>query len=229
MHELLEDCKEAMGVSTPLQMIVCDEVPSPALFGLIRPRLLMPEGLLRGFSREDLRFVLLHELAHVKRGDILVNWLLTGLQILHWFNPIVWLAFARLRADRELACDELALKVAGDAGRKPYGETIIRLLEEFSRPARLPGLAGVLEEKSHMHRRIAMIASSPSSSAFGFATVAALFALALVGLTDARHPVFPPDTRGDASGDGSDLFVKTLAGDSSQGEQGGHRTQATFS
>src|SRR5437762_409184 len=99
---------------------------------------------------QELRFVFLHELAHLKRRDIAVNWLTTILQILHWFNPLVWLAFARMRVDRELACDELALSFAAAGESKSYGGAIIKLVEGFARPAALPGLVGILEDRQQM-------------------------------------------------------------------------------
>ncbi len=105
--DLLEDCKARMGVHTILGVIITDKVKSPALFGVIRPRLLLPKGLLETLSRDELRYVFLHELAHLKRHDIYLGWFMVILQVLHWFNPLVWFAFHRMRADRELACDGL--------------------------------------------------------------------------------------------------------------------------
>jgi bla regulator protein BlaR1 len=106
---LLEDCKALMGVGTPVTLIETEAIESPALFGFVRPRLLLPAGLASRFTREELRHVFLHELAHIKRHDVLAGWVTLGLQTVHWFNPLVWVAFHRLRADRELACDALAL------------------------------------------------------------------------------------------------------------------------
>src|SRR5262249_39291219 len=65
---LLEDCKQMMGVRAPITLVETDEVGSPAIFGFVRPRLLLPAGLLQKFSRHELRFVFLHELSHIKRG-----------------------------------------------------------------------------------------------------------------------------------------------------------------
>jgi len=59
-----------------------------------------------------LRYVFLHELGHLKRGDILVNWLMALPLVLHWFNPLVWYAIQRIRVDGESACDALALSHA---------------------------------------------------------------------------------------------------------------------
>ena len=122
---LLEDCKQAMGLRVPVTLVETPAVGSPSLFGFVRPRLLLPVGLTRDFSQEELRYVFLHELSHIKRQDILTGWLMTALQILHWFNPLVWLAFHRMRVDRELACDALALSYAKEEENQPYGRTII--------------------------------------------------------------------------------------------------------
>ncbi len=129
------------------------------LTGLLRLRLLLPRGIGGQFARRELRYIFLHELAHVKRGDLWLNWLVAALQIMHWFNPLLWLGFARLRADRELACDELALLRAGDKAGTAYGETVVKLLENLNRPTAIPGLIGILEGKKQMRRRISMIAA----------------------------------------------------------------------
>ena len=98
--DLLEDCKSQMGIRTILGVVITNKVKSPALFGFVRPRLLLPEGMIETLSEQELRYVLLHELAHLKRHDIYIGWLASLLQVLHWFNPLVWLAFYRMRSDR---------------------------------------------------------------------------------------------------------------------------------
>ena len=112
--ELFEECRQSMRVRTMVGLIVTDRVKSPILFGFVRPRVLLPADLARELPFERLRYILLHELAHLKRGDILTGWILALLQSLHWFNPLVWWAFGRMRADRELACDEQVLSRVPD-------------------------------------------------------------------------------------------------------------------
>ena len=156
--QLLEDCSETMGVRRRLKLVETDEVESPALFGFLRPRLLLPLGMLENSSREDLRYVFLHELAHIRRGDGWVHWLLAFLQALHWFNPVLWIAFRRMRADRELACDELVLSRTGGEENIRYGEAILRLLEGQAGVGRLPGLIGIVDSREQVKRRIRSIA-----------------------------------------------------------------------
>ena len=156
--DLLEDCKMQMGVETIIGVIVSDRIKSPALFGFVRPRLLLPQGMLETYGLEELRYVFIHELAHLKQRDIYLGWLMALLQVVHWFNPLMWFAFGRMRADREMACDRLAISTMGLDEPPEYGRTIVSLLESFSQVRYLPSVAGILEDTCQMERRIKMIA-----------------------------------------------------------------------
>jgi beta-lactamase regulating signal transducer with metallopeptidase domain len=134
-----------------------------------------------------LRHVFLHELAHLQRHDIAVGWILAIAQSLHWFNPIVWYAIHHARADRELATDELALHHAQLKEHRPYAETIIKMLDQFSRPAPIPAIAGILEDQRQMARRIRQIARFGSKTKWHALSLATLLLLALVSLPDARE------------------------------------------
>lgn len=183
---VLEACKTAMGVGRRIDLIETPDVDSPALFGCFRLRLLLPDGLAARFSRDELRHVFLHELAHVRRGDVWVNWLTTFLQALHWFNPALWFGFSRMRTDREVACDALALSFAREGESQSYGETIIKLLAGLDRPALLPGMIGILEDKRQMKRRIAMIAKFKRPARWSALVVLPMILLGLITLTDAQ-------------------------------------------
>jgi beta-lactamase regulating signal transducer with metallopeptidase domain/uncharacterized GH25 family protein len=195
LQNLLDECQGEFGLSRRVELLETGAVQSPALFGLLRLRLLVPRGFGGQFAGRELRYIFLHELAHVKRGDLWLNWLVTGLQVLHWFNPLLWLGFARLRADRELACDELALVQAGENDGMAYGETIIKLLEGLSHPATIPGLVGILEDKKQMHRRMTMIASFRQPGRWSALAVILLGALAATALTNAQSEKPPAEQR----------------------------------
>ncbi len=184
--DLLEDCKAEMSIRNILGIVTTDKVRSAALFGFVRPRLLLPAGMVENLSRQELRYVFLHELGHLRRRDIYVGWLMSLLQVLHWFNPLVWLAFYRMQSDRELACDALVLSYARSGESKEYGRTIVSLLERFSRPQRLPSMAGISENKSQLKRRIKMIAKfKKTSRTRGTSAMLLLIALACIILTNA--------------------------------------------
>jgi beta-lactamase regulating signal transducer with metallopeptidase domain len=165
--EMVGECAARLGLRRCPQVLEAPEGTGPALAGVLRPRMLLPAAAMRGLGRNELRLVILHELVHLHRGDLLLNWLLSMLQAVHWFNPAVWFAFARLRADRELACDELVLSSSPSERRRDdcrdYGRAILKLLQP-SRAGTVPGLAvGVLDgggwaRKAQLRRRITMIA-----------------------------------------------------------------------
>jgi beta-lactamase regulating signal transducer with metallopeptidase domain len=184
--DLLRDCQREFGVQRRIELLETDAVGSPALFGLFRLRLLLPKGFANNFDKSELRYIFFHELAHVRRGDLWLNWLITALQIAHWFNPLIWFGFARLRSDRELACDELALLHAGEKTGTSYGETVVKLLEGLGRPAAIPGLVGILEDKKQMRRRILMIANFKKPGRWSALAILLLAAIAAATLTDAQ-------------------------------------------
>lgn len=107
----------------------------PMVWGVMKPRLLLPQGF-ETWSPEKQRGVLLHELAHLKRGDPLALWAAQWVKALHWFNPLVWLTFRQLRADQERACDDAVLRHGVRAS--DYAQSLL----DLSRHNRLaPGLS----------------------------------------------------------------------------------------
>jgi bla regulator protein BlaR1 len=184
---LLEDCTRELRVRVPLQVVEVAQLSSPAVMGVRRPRLLLPAGLLALLDRDALRMLFLHELAHVKRKDVLTNGLASLVHVLHWFNPLVAVAIARLRADRELATDSLVLCHEKD-GSRLYGTTLIRLLDFATRVDPLPESAvGVLEDQAELKNRVAMIAAHrPDDDRQRAVAVVLLVTLALTTLTGGR-------------------------------------------
>ncbi|MCF7958200.1 MAG: DUF3887 domain-containing protein, partial [Phycisphaerae bacterium] len=192
--ELLADCMEQMGIAgkNPLVVVATDQVYSPSLFGSIHPRLLLPKGLLAGLNASQLRHIFLHELAHLKRRDIQMGWLTTLLQIVHWFNPLLWYAFYRMRVEREIACDAMVFTALHSEQPQKYGQTIVRLLECFSQRRPLPSLVGMLESRFHLKRRIAMIANfKRNTKNSAWLTAGLMIMLACVAMTSARESKQP--------------------------------------
>ncbi|MHC4540893.1 MAG: M56 family metallopeptidase [Planctomycetota bacterium] len=188
MLELFEECKAQMGVQSLVVVVPSDQVRSPGLFGFVRPRLLLPREMLDTATREEMRYVFLHELAHLKRHDIYLGWLTSLLQVLHWFNPLVWFAFHRMRTDRELACDALVLTQTGQDKSQEYGGVILGLVRRFSRSRPLPAMAGIMESRSQLKRRIAMITQFKNNS-YRWSPLAAVLIviLACISVPDAQR------------------------------------------
>ncbi len=188
---LLHRCCEEMGVPrVPEVLRSNDSIAAPALMGFWRPRMLLPAHVLDNFASAELRLIILHELAHLKRRDVAANWLVAVLQSLHWFNPILHVAFARLRSDRELAADDMVLSITSDDERRDYGHTIVKLVETLPpRRLALAGTVGILERAHPLRRRITMIARFNPGAArrrrVAIAAAGCMLVLLGVGLTDA--------------------------------------------
>lgn len=176
---VLDDCRELLRVRRAVRLRITDAVDAPALHGWLRPAILLPSLL----EPEALRHVLLHELAHLKRRDVLANWVVTIARALHWFNPLVHLAAARLGEERELACDALALAQLRGAERSAYGGTVLQLLDQLRAPA--PVLVGMTTTKRQVKRRILMIARFQQRRSSSILFALFLCATAFVTLTDA--------------------------------------------
>jgi beta-lactamase regulating signal transducer with metallopeptidase domain len=186
---LFEECRAALKITQPVLLIETEEVESPAVYGLWRKWLLLPDGIFERFSMEELRCIVLHELAHIKRGDLGVNWVVSVLQAAHWFNPVLWLAFARMRADRELATDAMALAHVAASENVAYGETILKVVENLVRGPAQPGLVGIAESKAGLKSRLRAIAQFGAARSWKWVAAVVAVAIGGTGLTDARQPV----------------------------------------
>lgn len=110
---------------------VSDRVTSPLTYGVIDPVIILPKAL--PADSEEMRFVLAHELVHIRRFDALLKMMLTAAACVHWFNPLAWAMLSLANRDIELSCDEAVLKQLG-CRREDYAMALIRLEERRSIP-----------------------------------------------------------------------------------------------
>jgi beta-lactamase regulating signal transducer with metallopeptidase domain/nitrous oxidase accessory protein NosD len=162
MQEVLNDCLPRVGVRRHVGLRLSPVASSPAVCGLFHPVILIPQSLASGLDADALRAILLHELAHVKRGDLWVSLAQTLLQIVYFYNPLLWLANAMIRRTREQAVDEAVLVAMGEAAPQ-YPETLVNIakLAFRKRPALSPRLIGVVESKSALSARIKHMLTRP--------------------------------------------------------------------
>ena len=182
---LLEECKDLIGTRAAPPLIVTEEVSSPALCGWLRPRLLLPKRILAARDRTELRHIFLHELAHMKRHDVLLGQLASCVHLLHWFNPLIGLGLQRMRASRELACDALALSCLDPEEGSAYGRTIVRQVERALAAGYHPLLAALGGSRHAVRERVALIARFDHRRDRRLPLAMVLVAcLACIGLTD---------------------------------------------
>lgn len=190
---LLETCRRRFGLGRTPALLVTPAGLSPCLAGTWSPRIVLPESIVTQATTARLSHVLAHEMAHLVRGDSWTNWLLLAARILHWFNPVAWWTVRQMRAEREAACDELAVAALGEADRSAYAGTLVELAASLSPASIGPGLIGMFTATDRLRARVERLLR-PSSGRTVRAPVAAglLLLTALAGLTDAMPGVKAP-------------------------------------
>ena len=175
--ELLPQEKRLLGKT---QVFVSRAVPSPCLMNPLRPKIIVTPAVLNDPDR--MRHVLAHELSHKKQGDLWWAVLRSIVLIVHWFNPVVWIAASVSRADSENACDVRAIALLGEDQRLEYGKTLLSFLRGKPRAGSLVNAATTMaQSKQQLRRRISLIEKKKK-----FTLVAAV--LAIVQSADADVP-----------------------------------------
>ena len=113
VQSLVAILAKRLALTSRVDVLRTTAVDTPAVFGLLKPTLLLPLSVLSGLTLVQLELVIAHELAHVKRRDYLVNLLQTLVETLMFYHPAVWWASRVIRQEREHCCDDLALRVTG--------------------------------------------------------------------------------------------------------------------
>ena len=148
------------GADCPLAVYEAAGLPSPCLFGIVRPAAYVTP--VAAADPAMLRHVLAHEYTHFRQGDHIWSLLRCAALAVHWWNPLVWLAVGLSRRDGELACDEGALKRLGDGERAAYGGTLLSLVPARPGPGDLFRCATTMTgDKKSLKERITRIAQAP--------------------------------------------------------------------
>ncbi|MGE7882099.1 M56 family metallopeptidase [Bacillus sp. NPDC094077] len=178
-------CKQSMKMKKAVSLRLAGKIASPTVFSFFRPKVLLSKKHMKVLNEQQLQYVFYHELAHIKRNDVAVNWIMYSLLLLNWFNPILWYAYFCMREDQELACDAYALTFIDKEEQIAYGHTIITLLEHYSYQA--PSLANLSRNKRTLKRRIVMIKKFQKKSyRLSLLGVIVIVAIASLSLFNAR-------------------------------------------
>jgi len=168
---LLSDTARDLGVSAP-EMIVCEAISTPAVTGLLRPRLLLPH---EHYDVQELRYILRHELCHLKRRDMLFKLVLLAANAMHWFNPVVYLMLRQADEDIELACDSAATDGLELPERAAYSRTLLAAVQSSVRA--LPATTCFGGTVERLKRRITNVLGAQKKRGLGI--VALVLALTL--------------------------------------------------
>ncbi len=136
---LFNQLKEDFEIKAEVLLRESSKVSSPMVYGYFKPIILFPLGLIQGLSMDEVEVILLHELAHLKRNDFLINIVINGLRAIYFYHPVFWWLQSQLDNEREFAADEMVM------AKRENGLTLVRALtkaQEFSMLSPSIGFAG---------------------------------------------------------------------------------------
>ena len=180
----------------PVRLLIAPEPVSPMAFGVLRPSVLVPASLLRTVTPHQMDTILAHELAHHRRGDILVNWCQAALGTLWWFNPVLWALNRAVRRAREDCCDDLLLagKFTTDGA---YCQALLKAATGLRRGLLAAAASGFAQRIHPLGERIGRIMDPrlhrvPKLSLATLALMLAVAGLVLPGLRSGRPSAAEP-------------------------------------
>jgi len=186
IFELSAQTRRKVSLRRNVTVRLTTETMSPAVCGLWRPIILLPQSLIDKLSPEQIRAVLLHELVHVRRRDVWINCLQMLLQIIYWWHPFVWFANARIRRVREEAVDDAVMLALNDEA-EIYAPTLLEVAKlAFHHPLAGLGIIGILESRTALRHRIERLLNFKTP---GRAGLSAVWILALTAFTAVAVPM----------------------------------------
>jgi beta-lactamase regulating signal transducer with metallopeptidase domain len=165
-----------MNISKSVEFRETAKVLTPMVIGTLSPVVLIPIGLLSGFSTAQVEAILAHELAHIRRNDYLINMLQSFVEVIFFFHPAIWWLSEKVRAEREHCCDDIALAVCGD--KMSLAHALVKVAEWQA----TPGLAMAFASKKPLllHRVQRVLGLNPKPVRTFSSLPAMIFAIGLV-------------------------------------------------
>jgi Leucine-rich repeat (LRR) protein len=175
---LKEDLRRSLKLTREVAIAVTDRVVSPVVVGLLKPIILLPAALLTGYTPEQVKMLLVHELAHVRRWDAAINLGQRLVEALLFFHPMVWVVSQWVHEEREHCCDAIVVEQTGDP--EGYATTLALLAKALPQALPMPALAAA---RHPVVRRIRQILNGDDHGLpLPGGILAVIAALMLVGL-----------------------------------------------
>ena len=161
LMENLASLSKEIGLRRTPECYILPEWNSLCVFGWFKPKLIIPDDLLKKLTQEQFQMAIYHELFHIKRRDIIMNGVQSLIQMIYWFHPLVWIASREIRHHREMIVDESVVNTFDSLPPKSYEETILTLSENNNINP-VPAVVGIFEPRSYIFRRIVHLLETTS-------------------------------------------------------------------
>ena len=136
LESLVAQCAVSVRLARPPRVLVTGDECSPFVCGAWRPAMVLPRSIVWKLSEAELRPVVVHELAHIKRLDLVWGWIPQLARLVYFFHPVAHWTLFRTRLEAELACDGHAMAATGH-GASAYADLLVRVVSRLAEPAML--------------------------------------------------------------------------------------------
>ncbi len=205
-------CKHELGIRHTVLIMEYAGAACPMILGFLKPVLVLPEGC---YGKEEMFFILKHELVHVKRKDLMVKLLLMAACALHWFNPLIRVMRKEAEVDMELACDERVVQGADPGMRRAYTETLLSTLHKGCEKNTMLS-TGFYGGKKIMKKRFRhILEKTGKKNGFCMLMCALLLAVSagtLAGCSVVKDKEEDSSERAAEAGEGEDAVLMSMAG-----------------
>lgn len=209
-YNVLNNALNKLKIKSNIEILVVKNLNSPALCGVLSPKILIPINIFENMNDEDINYIILHELCHYKRKDVLIAWIIYLLKILYWFNPVIFFALNTMRKDCEIACDNMVISNFKNDENLNYGYTILKVFSLINKSNSIIGVSSIANNKKSLKERISMIGHNKK---FGIKNIAVgvivLLIISVLALTSGKSNV--QTTTKDNSNDVTDTFLNGKA------------------
>jgi bla regulator protein BlaR1 len=156
LSTLFYTCKEEINFHKKVVLAYSSLIKSPVTFGFISPYIVIPKDISM-LSIDEMKCILLHELYHCKRRDMLVNYFMCLARIVYWFNPLVWYFLREMKTEMEISCDHAVLKTLDKDSHLKYGEVILKFASLSQHTSSLLAASEISNSYKQVKRRIVTI------------------------------------------------------------------------
>lgn len=163
IKSIASELAQRLGLKRPPLLLAGQTASGPLLLGLRRPAILLPAALLDSCDPDQIRLLLAHELAHLRRRDLLWNWLPAVGGVFFGFHPLVWIARRQWQAAQEMACDEAAIAIT-QAPAAHYGRMLLFVASQSQPCAAALAGVGAAESRHNLKRRLSAMKHLPNWS-----------------------------------------------------------------
>ncbi len=182
---LISVCREKLKLKRNVKVFTSDRINTPVVCGLIRPNIILPLSLIKDYDENELIYILTHELVHIKRLDYIIKPLSVIALTIHWFNPLIWIAFILSQKDMEISCDEKVISVYENDIRQAYASSLVKLAVKHN--ILLNGGLLAFGESNIKSRIKGIMKFKKTGLILGIAATAILIVAGGVLLTDAQN------------------------------------------